>query len=339
MSASAERDTNTIVAHASEWREELLDVDAYLERVGYDGDLKPTVETLRRLHRAHVATIPFENLDIVLGRGVSLEMDAMQEKLIGRDRGGYCYEHNLLFAALLERLGFAVARLTARIRIGRDEPRESGHMLLRVDAEGSPWLADVGFGGQRLLEPIPLKDSATTQQGSWKYRLDREGAGAWVLRVLRSGGWFDLYSFTLEPRHHGDYVVYNYYVSTNPDSPLARQIVVLQTEPHRRLTLTGRRFTTAYPDGSTERRELAGDELIGVLRDTFGIALEPEEEVSLRSIYDTDHEDTRMDGSRERVLWHGAGLLLQGSRARPAYHQRAQGRGPDHDADAREVER
>lgn len=291
MSAPSERETSVTLAHASEWREELLDVDAYLGRVEYDGDLKPTVEVLRCLHRAHVATIPFENLDIVLGRGVSLEMEAMQEKLIGRDRGGYCYEHNLLFAALLERLGFAVRRLTARIRMGRDEPRESGHMLLRVDAGGSPWLADVGFGGQRLLEPIPLEDGATAQQGSWKYRLDREAAGAWVLRVLRSAGWFDLYSFTLEPRHHGDYVVYNYYASTNPDSPLAREIVVLQTEPHRRLALTGRRLATAYPDGSAERHELAGAELIGVLRGTFGIALEPEEEASLRSIYGDNHKD------------------------------------------------
>ncbi len=88
MNASVGCETNATVAHASEWREERLDVDAYLWRMGYDGDLKPTVETLRGLHRAHVAAIPFENLDIVLGRGVSLEMDAMQEKLIGRDRGG-----------------------------------------------------------------------------------------------------------------------------------------------------------------------------------------------------------------------------------------------------------
>ena len=291
MSAPVERETSATLAHASEWREELLDVDAYLGRVGYDGDLKPTVEVLRRLHHAHVATIPFENLDIVLGRGISLEMEAMQEKLIRRDRGGYCYEHNLLFAALLERLGFAVRRLTARIRMGRDEPQPSGHMLLRVDAGGSPWLADVGFGGQRLLEPIPLEDGATAQQGSWKYRLDREAAGACVLRTLRPNGWFDLYSFTLEPRRHSDYVVYNYYTSTNPDSPLTREIVVLQTEPHRRLALTGRRFATAYPDGSTERRELAGAELIGVLRGAFGIVLEPEEEASLRSMYDDNHKD------------------------------------------------
>ena len=291
MIAPAQHDTNATIVPTSEWRSEQLDVDAYLERMGYDGDLKPTAETLRGLHRAHVAAIPFENLDIVLGRGISLEMDAMQDKLIRRDRGGYCYEHNLLFAALLERIGFAVSRLTARIRMGSDESQPSGHMLLRVDAGGRPWLADVGFGGQRLLEPIPLEDGATARQGSWTYRLDYEGAGVWVLRVWRPDGWFDLYGFTLEPRHHGDYGVYNYYTSTNPDSPFVKGVVVLKTEPRRRQTLIGRRFTTTYPDGSIERRELSGAELIGVLRSTFGIALEAGEEARLRSIYDPDHED------------------------------------------------
>lgn len=291
MIAPAQHDTNATIVPTSEWRSEQLDVGAYLERVGYDGDLKPTAETLRGLHRAHVAAIPFENLDIVLGRGISLEMDAMQDKLIRRDRGGYCYEHNLLFAALLERIGFAVSRLTARIRMGSDEPQPSGHMLLRVDAGGRPWLADVGFGGQRLLEPILLEDGATARQGSWTYRLDHEGAGGWVLRVWRPDGWFDLYSFTLEPRHHGDYGVYNYYTSTNPDSPFVQQVVVLQTGLRCRQTLTGRRFATIYPDGAIECRELAGAELIGVLRSTFGIALEAGEEARIRSIYDPDHED------------------------------------------------
>ena len=302
MSASAERGTDATLAHTSEWGIERLDVGAYRERVGYDGDLEPTAETLRRLHRAHVRAIPFENLDVVLGRGVSLEMDAMQDKLLRRDRGGYCYEHNLLFAALLERVGFSVARLTARIRMGRNEPQASGHMLLRVDAEGSSWLADVGFGAQRLLEPILLEDGATSRQGGWTYRLDRdEGAGAsWALRVLRPDGWFDLYGFTLEPRHHADYVVYNYYTSTNPDSPFVRGVVAMRTGPRRRQTLIGRRFTTAYPDGSIEYRELAGAEPIGVLRGAFGITLEPGEEARLRSIYDPDHEDGGL--SRERVL-------------------------------------
>ncbi len=292
MSASTGGETKAAAAGADQWAIGLLDVDAYLERVGYDGDLAPTVETLRRLHRAHVAAIPFENLDVVLGRGVSLEVGAMQDKLLHRDRGGYCYEHNLLFAALLERIGFAVRRLTARIRMGGDGPRESGHMMLRGEAEGRPWLADVGFGGQRLLEPVLLEDGATSRQGGWTYRLNREVAGAWVLRVWRPDGWFDLYDFTSEPRNHGDYVVYNHYTSTSPDSPFVRGVAVMQTGPRRRRTLIGRRLTTAYPDGSTERRELTGAEPIDALRATFGIVLGPEEEARLRAIYELDRDST-----------------------------------------------
>ena len=296
MSAPAERDTGAALARASEWGIERLDVGSYIERVRYDGDLKPTAEALRRLHRAHVRTIRFENLDVVLGRGVSLEMEALQDKLVRRNRDGYCYEHNLLFAALSERLGYTVTRLTARIRMGRDEPRESGHMLLRIDAEGSSWLADVGFGAQRLLEPIRLEDGATSEQGGWTYRLDRERADAWVLRVLRPDGWFDLYGFTLEPRRYADYAVYNYYTSTSPDSPFVRGVVVMQTEPHRRRTLIGRRLTAAYPDGSIEHRELSGAEPVDTLRGTFGITLKPEEEASLRSIYEPGQEDLEDGG-------------------------------------------
>lgn len=99
------------VAAESEWGSERLDVQEYLSRVGYEGPLAPTADTLRALHRAHVVAIPFENLDILLGRGVPLDLDSLQDKLIHRCRGGYCYEHNLLFAALLDRLGYRVTRL------------------------------------------------------------------------------------------------------------------------------------------------------------------------------------------------------------------------------------
>lgn len=121
--------------------------------------------------------------------------------------------------------------------------------------------------------------------------------GVWVLRVWRPDGWFDLYSFTLEPRHHGDYDVYNYYTSTNPDSPFVKGVAVLKTERDLRRSLIGRQFTTTYPDGSIERRELAGFELIGVLRSAFGIDLDPEEQTRLRSIYDPDLEED-WDGER-----------------------------------------
>ena len=264
----------------SEWDIEWLDVDAYLTRVGYDGDLTPTADTLRALHRAHAATIPFENLDIVLGRTIPLDIASLQEKLLRHRRGGYCFEHNLLFAALLERIGFGVKRLAARVQPGKPGPRT--HMLLIVEAEGAKWLADVGFGAA-LIEPIPFRDGAVSHQGGWTYGLDSRDDGTWLLRSSTPDGWVDLYAFTLEPQRPVDYVVHNHYTATHPDSPFVGQAVAIRTTPEVRHTLRGREISTSRPDGTSERRDLTDEDLPGVLRQTFGIALEPDKLAGLRS--------------------------------------------------------
>jgi len=275
MSTLDYRGNNDTVGEArNEWGVERLDRDAYLNRIAYKGDLTPTAETLRRLHRAHAAAIPFENLDIVLGRGVSLETDAMQEKLLRHERGGYCFEHNLLFAALLERLGFRVRRLAARVQPGKPGPRT--HMLLIVEADGAQWLADVGFGAA-LLEPVRFGDDAVSHQGGWTYGLQRGEDGVWLLRSSTSDGWSDLYGFTLEPQRPIDYVVHNHYTATHPDSPFVGQVVAITTTLEVRNTLRGRELTITRPDGFTESRDLAESEFASILRRTFGIVLESNE--------------------------------------------------------------
>lgn len=150
----------THAAPTGEWGIDRLDLDAYLKRIGYTAAPEADVNTLRGLHRAHAATIPFENLDIVLDRTIDLDLGHVQDKLVRDQRGGYCFEHNLLFAAVLERLGYAVTRLAARVQPARPGPRT--HMLLRVVADGDPWLADVGFGAS-LLEPLPLEGTIASQ--------------------------------------------------------------------------------------------------------------------------------------------------------------------------------
>lgn len=267
----------------SEWGSELLDITAYLDRLDYGGPLEATVDTLRRLHRAHIATIPFENLDIMLGRDIPIDIDSIQGKLVQRLRGGYCYEHNLLFAALLDRLGYRVTRLAGRIRMGTDKPRPRSHMLLRVEVDGAQWLADVGFGGESLLEPIRLADGETSAQDGWTYRLDRDGDDAWLLRSRHPDGWFDLYSFALEPHRRVDYDTYNYYTSTSPSSPFTRRAVAMYTEPQARHALLGHELTTTHPDGTAETRHLTPDELADTLAGTFSIVLEPEEAARLHS--------------------------------------------------------
>ncbi len=270
--------TTTRSAPTGEWEVDLLDLDAYLERIAYTGALAAAgPETLRGLHRAHAASIPFENLDIVLGRPVELGLDRVQDKLVRRRRGGYCFEHNLLFGAVLERLGYLVTRLAARV-----QPSGSGirtHMLLHVVAGGRPWLADVGFGAS-LLEPVPM-EPATVRQGDWTYRLDPAGRDAWLLQAGRPDGWAELYAFTLEPQRPIDYAVYNHYTATHPRSPFVGQVVVLRTEPHVQYALRGRQLTTTRPGGATQTREVAVDELVDVLADPFAIGLDADEAAAL----------------------------------------------------------
>jgi N-hydroxyarylamine O-acetyltransferase len=260
-----------------EWTVDRLDVDVYLTRIGYDGDVAPTAATLHALHRAHAFTIPFENLDIILGRGVSLDLDAIQDKLVQRRRGGYCFEHNLLFAAVLERIGFTVRRHLGRVLMAdpnRYQPRT--HMTLHVDTEGATWHADVGFG-TALSEPIPLVDGVEVDQGGWRHRLTRRDDGSWALRSLGPEGWSDRYVYTQEAQHHIDYVAASHYTSTHPDSHFTQRPVAVRLTPHARHRLNGLELSTATPDGGDTRREVAPGEARGALRDLFGIELEQAE--------------------------------------------------------------
>lgn len=259
-----------------EWDIERLDVRSHLERIGYHGEPTVSVETLRALHRAHVTAIPFENLDIVLGRPIALELDAVADKLLRRSRGGYCFEHSLLFAALLERLGFPLTRLIARVGPEGTRPGPRSHMMLRVEVGGAAWLADVGFGAG-FLEPIPLHHDAIVQQGEWRYRVARRASHEWTLSSWQRDGWSAMYAFTLEPQHHIDYEVANHFTATHPDSPFVGQPVVLGPGAGQRLGLVGRELRTTHPDGTVERRGLDGAELRSLLSDHFAIALTEEE--------------------------------------------------------------
>ncbi|MDF3292556.1 arylamine N-acetyltransferase family protein [Streptomyces silvisoli] len=264
------------------WSGAELDLDAYLRRIGYDGSLRPTFDTLRALHRGHLAAIPFENLEIVLGRSVPLDVPTIQAKLVGQSRGGYCFEHNLLFAAVLERLGYSVTGLASRVRMGSDQRRATTHMLLRVDIAGEDWLADVGFGGDGPLEPIPLRTGVELRHGGWTFDLLEEAPGVFLLRSHRPDGWFDLHAFTLEPRYPVDYGLFNYYTSTHPQSPFTPRVIVQRNGPDVRRTLVGQELRTERPEGTVQRRDVPADELPTVLAKVFGIELDAQDARSIR---------------------------------------------------------
>jgi N-hydroxyarylamine O-acetyltransferase len=238
-------------------REDHVDLDAYFARIGWEGDPRPTLRTLQELHLAHATHIPFENLDILLGRPIHIDLESIQAKLIVAKRGGYCFEQNTLLAAVLERLGFHVTRLAAR-------------MLLKVNVDDSAWLADVGFGSAGLLQPFPLIAGQVFRQFAWSYRLV-ESQGLWCLQLLRGETWQDIYAFTMEPQHPVDFEIANHYVSTHPLSRFTQNLVVQLPTPSARYALVNREFTIDRGEEVSSRTISDDEELLRVLAESFGL--------------------------------------------------------------------
>ena len=258
------------------WDTGTLDLDAYLDRIGLCGAMTPGAETLTAVHRAHLATIPFENLDIALGRGIDVSLDAVQAKLVTGRRGGYCYEHGLLLAAALERLGFGVERLLARVGEDRERPRSRTHMLLRVHAGDETWMADTGFGSG-LIEPLPWGAAGPRSQGGWTFRLVPDGPRTWWLHERRGEEWQTHYRFDDTLVYPADVVLANHFTSTWPGSPFVRRTVVSRKTGDELRELVDGTLTVTRPDGSAEEREVPAAELGATLRDEFGLDLTPDE--------------------------------------------------------------
>ncbi|MCX4819823.1 arylamine N-acetyltransferase [Streptomyces sp. NBC_01142] len=263
------------------WNGAELDLDAYLSRIEYDGEIAADVETLRALQRAHVAAIPFENLEVALGREVPLDLKSVQAKLVGRRRGGYCYEQNSLFAAALERIGFTVAARGARNRASGRGVRPVTHAALVVTVDGQPWLADTGFGALGILEPMPLRDGVEVRQGAWTYGIALEDEGIHVLRTLGEEGWADLYAFAPQTLFPGDFTVMNHYSSSHPQSKFVGQVVVQRPGPEVRRTLVRSELTVSRADGTNEHRTVSAGELAEVLEGVFGIELDAADSAAL----------------------------------------------------------
>jgi len=259
-----------------EWTTDQLDLDAYLDRIGHTGPLTAEAATLAALHRAHVAAIPFENLDVILGRGISVALPDVQRKLVEARRGGYCYEHGLLFAAVATRLGFTAKRLLARVG-ALERPRPRTHLVtLITNPTGEPWLADPGFGSG-LLTPLPLRADAETTQGAWTYRLRRLDDDRWHLEEAAAGeAWQPLYTFEIAVHHAVDVEMSNYYTSTWPGSPFVHRPVVVRKDERAVRRLVGTQLTVVRPGRPDEVRDVEATDLGAVLRD-LGIDLTPDE--------------------------------------------------------------
>ncbi|HZT30828.1 MAG TPA: arylamine N-acetyltransferase [Bryobacteraceae bacterium] len=244
-----------------------MHVGAYLERIGHRGSVSATLETLRELHREHMLAVPFENLDIHLGRRIVLDPAALFEKIVTRRRGGFCYELNSMFAWLLSELGYSVTLLSAAVAraAGGGFGPDLDHLTLRVDL-ATPWLADVGFG-ESFREPLRMDDPGEQLQDGCVYRIRDQ-----VLeRKEDDGGWKPQYRFSLEPRSLADFGPMCHHNQTSPSSFFTQVRLCTRATPEGRLTLRDLRLTIAEGGRRVEHPLASEEEFRSVLLDRFGI--------------------------------------------------------------------
>ena len=250
-----------------------FDLAAYLARVGYAGSRSPTLATLQALHARHAMTIAFEDLDPLLGRPVTLDVPSLEAKMVRGRRGGYCFEQNTLFRAALESMGFQVQAMLARMRWNRppDLATARTHMVLRVDLPQGPYIADVGFGGHGLAEPLRLDTAASQRQSRGHYRLVPTGTAV-ELQVEIRDVWRPIHRLEAEPQSPIDFEAANWFTATHPASQFRHTLIMGLVGPEQRYTLTNRILKTRRADGSSTVRPLEkAVDLAKVLETVFGV--------------------------------------------------------------------
>lgn len=259
-----------------------LDLDAYFGRLEWGDDVRVDLDTLAKLLRAHMRHIPFENLDVLLGRGVDLELRALQRKLVGACRGGYCFEHATLFAAALDALGFAPRRHSARVVLfapPTQSPRT--HMFVTVELPEGTFVCDPGFGGLAPDVPLPLTGATPARDAT--HWMARDGAW-WTMRARTDDRIVDGWTTTLEVDNAIDFVVGNHYVATHPSSGF-RQRLMLRAMTRRGRVGVMNRDVTFREDGVTRTEQLADRRALrDLLREYFGFDLPEVETMAVPAI-------------------------------------------------------
>jgi len=254
-----------------------LDAVRYLRRIACDRPVKPDLATLARLHGAHMRQVPFENLDIHLGRPIDLEPERLFTKIVEDRRGGFCYELNGLFAWLLTAIGFRVTLLSARVASpdGTFSP-EFDHLTLRVDqpapGDATSWIADVGFGDS-FLEPLPLAPGRVTGERTGAYRLDASGDTLCLVRCGSDGVWRPQYAFTLQAHGIGDFHDRCVFQQHSPDSHFRQHAIATIATADGRTTISDGRLITTRGTVKEERPIAGANALGSLLTRHFGIVL------------------------------------------------------------------
>jgi N-hydroxyarylamine O-acetyltransferase len=269
-----------------DWSIDKLDVDAYLRRINYLGPTEPSDATLDAIYRSHLREIRFENFDVFLKGSVSVDLESIQDKIVYRGRGGYCYEQAQLFGAVLERLGFTVDRMLARVGPDGGPARARTHLTLRVQSGTGVWLADPGFGSS---PPGPLsmrryRSGGPQEVDGWIYEVapgEDNGDEVWKLREYQAGEWVTLHRWDQAPTHPIDVVLSNHYTSTHPDSWFASLPILIRRDPDAIRSILGRAYSIVRPGHVKERRVLTDAEFAAALTDEFALKLTPDEIATL----------------------------------------------------------
>lgn len=246
----------------------------YLQRLGYDAPPAPTLQTLQELQLRHVCTFAFESLSTLMRLPVPIDLPSVEQKVLREGRGGYCYELNQMFLALLQELGFDARGITGRVVMGGppDAHTARTHRLSLVTLDGVRYISDVGFGGMVPSSPLQLDTEAVQATAHEPYRLSFDGQGSYTLWAQVGEEWRGLYVFDLQEQAAIDYEIGNWYVSTHPDSPFVGQLKVARLAPGKRHTLNNAHYAVHYLDRPSEKRTFdSADELLDVLTETFGI--------------------------------------------------------------------
>ncbi|MGE8482668.1 arylamine N-acetyltransferase [Pseudomonas sp. FP1740] len=257
----------------------LTNLALYLQRLGFDAPPAPTLETLRQLQLRHTGAFPFENLTTLLGQPVLIDLPSIEQKVLHDGRGGYCYELNNLFLALLQTLGFEARGITGRVVMNQPEGAWTArtHRLSQVSLDGVRYITDVGFGGMVPTAPLILDTEDEQLTPHEPYRIEQHADG-YTLRANVGGEWRAMYIFDLQRQEDIDYTLGNWYVSTHPESPFVKQLMVARTGEGWRRTLNNGSFAIHRMGSESERRQVTDvDELIGLLEREFDIRVPAKE--------------------------------------------------------------
>lgn len=252
----------------------IFDLDSYFGRVNYRGGTDAGEETLHDLHTAHTLNVPFENLDVFYRKPIPLDEASLYNKIVKEKRGGYCFEMNGIFSFVLQRMGFNVTNLLARVIINGNQYTTKTHQAILVQAGGRQWIADVGFGNDGIIAPLILEEGTEQRQFAHTYRLTKHSSFGYMLQKKQGDRYNPLYVFTLEECFPDDFLMSNHFTATFPGSFFLSMRMCTMPTPDGRITLTDSHFKVVKNDGVSERPIADESDFKALSKEHFGLDLD-----------------------------------------------------------------